>query len=80
MHIKSCPGNVKEYTSIDTGKAALLHKNPAPSVLWLKRGCPVILLRNMSDTLTNGSLGVVQDMDEDGPLVYFDQPGATVKN
>ena len=63
-YMLSClSGEMLKYESIDTGQTGLL-KNTAPKVLMLKRGCKVMLLFNISRSLTNGALGTFIDADE----------------
>lgn len=45
------PGETFEYSSTDSGKLESFHRLLAPPVLWLKKGCPVNLLQNISDKL-----------------------------
>ena len=63
-HMLSClSGEMLKYESIDTGRTGLL-KNNVSKVLMLKRGCKVMLLFNISKSLTNGALGTFIDADE----------------
>ena len=59
------------YKSEDTGDNKLLHNSPAPRVLTLKVGCPVILIKNISATLVNGIKGEVVTLTREGPVVKF---------
>jgi len=51
----------------------------AMKTLSLKRGCPVMLLINFSNTLVNGSLGRVVDFTDDGPFVEFPDANVTLQ-
>lgn len=75
------PGETFEYSSTDSGKLESLHRllHVAPPVLWLKKGCPVILLQNISDKLYNGLQGRVISCDSDGPTVQFQSVNITRK-
>ena len=42
-----------EYIGEDSGEKKYLQRILAPHNLWIKTGCPVILLRNISDVLVN---------------------------
>ena len=66
------PGDIHEFLSLDTGSdLSKLSKITAPHTLWLKKGCPVTLLRNLSDSLVNGLCGTVEDIDQAGPVIRF---------
>jgi len=65
------PGTMYEFKSSDSGKAQHLYRISAPAVIWLKVGCPVILLQNISDKLVNGLRGHIHSITTDGPVVYF---------
>lgn len=73
------PGETFEYASTDNGKLDSLNRILAPQVLWLKKGCPVILLQNISDKLYNGLQGSVISCDSDGPTVHFQSVNITRK-
>lgn len=73
--VLSAPGTLCEYMSTDSGEERYLSNVSAPRKLWLKNGCPVILLRNISDKLVNGLRGEVQGLTENGPIVYFPSIG-----
>lgn len=65
------PGDVIEFQSADDGNQKCLSQITAPHTVWLKTGCPVILLRNLSDVLVNGLRGIVIRFEADGPIVEF---------
>lgn len=71
------PGEMFEYASIDNGKLDSLHGILAPSVLWLKKGCPVILLQNISDKLYNALQGSIISCDSDRHTVHFQSVNIT---
>lgn len=60
--LKSFPGPVKIYNSIDEGDSFYLQKFQAPKILGLKIGCPVMLVVNLSSTLVNGTTGTVREI------------------
>lgn len=72
-------GELFEYRANDTGDVSKLRKILAPPVLWLKRNCQVILLRNISKKLVNGLIGQVIACEQDGPVVYFPQIAVSTK-
>lgn len=47
----------------------------APKQLRLKKGARVMLLKNLSDTLINGSMGIVRELKPDSVVVSFDKQG-----
>ncbi|KAJ5561136.1 hypothetical protein N7535_009333 [Penicillium sp. DV-2018c] len=69
-------GEVMRYNAVDSGtiqdvqhRDRLLSQCMAPPVIQLKKGAQVMLIKNMEDSLVNGSIGkVVAFMSED----YFD--------
>ncbi|WAR28374.1 PIF1-like protein [Mya arenaria] len=65
------PGTIFEFRSTDTGRAKDLAKLTAPRLLWIKKSCPVILLRNLSKTLVHGLSGYVSEVDDSGPVIIF---------
>jgi hypothetical protein len=58
IQFKSLEGEMKVYHSQDEGSQHYLNKFVAQKNLGLKINCPVMLIRNLSDTLVNGLLGV----------------------
>lgn len=52
-------GELKVYHSADEGYEYYINKFLAPKNLGLKEGCPVMLIRNLSDVLVNGVRGTV---------------------
>lgn len=59
-------GDMYEYKAKDSGERKYMQKLAAPSTIWLKRGVPVILLRNLSNDLVNGLQGTVVGFSEQG--------------
>ncbi|XP_033725340.1 uncharacterized protein LOC117315301 [Pecten maximus] len=68
-------GELIEYSAVDTGDKKHLSKILAPQKLWLKEGCPVVLLRNFSKVLYNGLQGYIVSLGKDGPVVDFGSLG-----
>lgn len=57
--------STKPFRAIDSGpRQHLLEHCLAPKVLWLAPGCRVMCLRNLSETLVNGSTGTVTKVAE----------------
>lgn len=65
------PGDLYEYKSNDSGRVKELFKVTAPEILWIKLGCPVILLKNLTGKLVNGLMGHIQDINNKGLVVEF---------
>ena len=57
--------------AMDEGDVTKLEKNPAPKELHLKVGCPIMLLKNLSEKLVNGIRGTVQTLNKDSVIVQF---------
>lgn len=61
--LRALPGKSFRFESYDSGDPAirdrLLQNMMAPKVLELKKGAQVMLIKNMDETLVNGSLGTV---------------------
>lgn len=61
--LRALPGAVQRYEAMDSGKeevkARLLENVMAPKSLDLKRNAQVMLIKNLDETLVNGSLGKV---------------------
>lgn len=49
----------KVYHSEDTGEKSVLNQCPAPAVIFLKIGCQIVVTRNLTSSIVNGSVGVV---------------------
>ena len=75
MRLNSLPGKAYRFDAIDKGdpniRDRLLQNMMAPKTITLKEGAQVMLIKNMDETLVNGSLGkVVRFMDEASFDVY----------
>ncbi|POS81461.1 DNA repair and recombination protein pif1 [Diaporthe helianthi] len=61
--LRELPGEAHRYEAVDTGdpniRDKLLGNMMAPKVLELKKGAQVMLIKNLDETLVNGSLGTV---------------------
>lgn len=64
-------GDMLEFQAIDSGDTGELKNLTAPKTLWLKIGCPVILLRNLSTTLVNGLRGILVGVSDTELAVKF---------
>lgn len=64
-------GDMFEFQAIDSGDTSELTKITAPKTLWLKVGCPVILLQNLTNTLVNGLRGILVDVSHTELAVKF---------
>lgn len=65
------PGEIKTFNAIDEGDANYLEKIPVPKCLYLKENCPVMLVKNLSNTLVNGLQGKVLSISKDSVTVTF---------
>jgi len=83
LKLGALPGEMKTYRAKDHGETyhtEHFNKNcPAPETLNLKVGAQVMLLWNVSDSLVNGSLGVVRSFTTKGPLVEFEEGSLLVE-
>lgn len=59
MMLMDFVGDKQVYNSIDEGDISKLEKIPVPKQLHLKIGCPIMLLKNLSEQLVNGLRGTV---------------------
>ncbi|KAI7774593.1 dna repair and recombination protein pif1 [Diaporthe eres] len=61
--LRELPGEIHRYEALDAGdpniRDKLLGNMMAPKVLELKKGAQVMLIKNLDETLVNGSLGTV---------------------
>ena len=69
--LQNLPGELKIYKARDEGSCHYLNKFLAPKNLGLKVGCPVMLVRNLSDSLVNGLRGTVSQLMSDSVDVKF---------
>ena len=56
---------------INSGEKHLLRKCPAPLVLAVKIGYPVVLLKNLSRDFVNGMTGIVSEITDGRPVINF---------
>ena len=76
LHHSTNNEDIKLIQSIDSGSLSSVHMDqlvPVPHLLALKRGCPVMLLRNTDKQLKNGSMGIVDYFINSFPVVSFDK-------
>ena len=66
-----------KYESIDTGCTGLM-KGVVPKILTLKRGCEVMLLFNINNSLTNGTRGKFIDVDSSNESLLVNFPNVGV--
>lgn len=64
-------GDLFTYKAISEGKSNEMNKFVVPEVLYLKIGCPVLLVKNLSDKLVNGLRGMVRQCQADSVIVEF---------
>ncbi|KAF9168742.1 hypothetical protein DFQ26_000009 [Actinomortierella ambigua] len=78
-YLAELPGSLYIYEPQDSGPmASLMNKHSiAPSVLQLKKDAQVMLIKNLSSTLVNGSMGIVVGFQRD--VTYADN-GALVES
>lgn len=60
-HLNELPGDIISFEAIDFGDKYVLENFMAPKVLNLKVNAQVMLLKNLTSTLVNGSIGIVQE-------------------
>lgn len=74
--IRELPGEVRRYDALDAGdpkiRDRLLSNMMAPKTLELKKGAQVMLIKNLDETLVNGSLGTVIDFKTETDLANSD--------
>ncbi|KAG2222751.1 hypothetical protein INT45_013115 [Circinella minor] len=57
--LNGLPGDIRTFKAHDTGDKAKVEGCIAPEAVHLKKDAQVMLLKNMDQTLVNGSLGIV---------------------
>ena len=75
------PGKLHKFPAVDSGDTKLLTSTNGINFqkeLCLKKSCPVILLRNLTGDLSNGTRGEVVDIGPDGPTVFFPSAHVTM--
>ncbi|CAC5360531.1 PIF1 [Mytilus coruscus] len=70
--IQNAVGELKVYKSADEGSTYYLDKFLAPKHFGLKVGCPVMLLKNLTNKLVNGLRGTVVQMNSASVDVKFE--------
>lgn len=71
MTLEQMDGEEHMYKASDSGLQSRLKKISANKCLALKKDAPVILVKNLSQSLVNGSRGKVLKLEDDGPTVQF---------
>ena len=79
LELEKLEGEQDVFHSEDSGNTFQLKRVLAPKVLSLKLNCPVILLKNMSQHLVNGTRGNVTDFHNGSPVVTFPHATVTLK-
>ena len=69
--LNAMPGDAKKYTAKYSGASRYFGNFQPPKYLLLKKGCPVMLLKNITEQLVNGSIGVVEEMADEEVTVNF---------
>ena len=72
------PGEVYVFDSVDIGDVKHLEELTVQPTIWLKVGAPVMLLRNLTNSLVNGLRGIVTNIYEGMAVVYFPSVTSTV--
>lgn len=76
--IRELPGEVRRYDALDAGdpkiRDKLLSNMMAPKTLELKKGAQVMLIKNLDETLVNGSLGTVIDFKTETDFANSSDP------
>ncbi|XP_074649009.1 uncharacterized protein LOC141904325 [Tubulanus polymorphus] len=72
IQLDSLPGEIKIYkSSNEFGSLSAINSLSAVQNLYLKVGCPVILIKNLSSLLVNGLLGTVVLLKDHSVVVSF---------
>ena len=65
MMLYHLPGSFKMFKSTDIGSPKELIGILAPSELYMKTRCPVMVLRNLSHSVVNGMRGIAYELGDD---------------
>ena len=71
-------GDLKTYTAKYCSASRYWGNFQPPKFLQLKKGCPIILLKNITKQLVNVSIGVVEEMTDQEVMVSFKLGGQAV--
>ncbi|KAL3890903.1 hypothetical protein ACJMK2_003174 [Sinanodonta woodiana] len=72
LFLDSAFGIQSTYRAKDEGQKIYLQQSAVPKILVLKEGSPIILVRNLSNGLLNGTRGVVHLLPEKShPVINF---------
>lgn len=69
--LQKLTGELKVYKASDEGSEHYLSKFLAPKNLGVKVGCPVILVKNLTNSLVNGLSGTVSQLNTDSVDLKF---------
>lgn len=69
--LQKLTGELKVYKASDEGSEHYLSKFLAPKHLGVKVGCPVILVKNLTNSLVNGLSGTVSQLNTDSVDLKF---------
>jgi hypothetical protein len=72
-------GDLRVYNSEDWGDKKKLDKILIPKRLWIKVGCKVMLMKNLSDKLVNESIGTVRATADNYIDVEFSRISARIE-
>ena len=70
--LNQIPGHLSVYHAVDEGSEHYLNRFLTPKHLGVKVGCPVILIKNISDVLLNGIRSTVTNVYEKSVAVNFE--------
>ena len=64
-------GEEFDFCALDEGDVSKLERTPVPQHLHIKLGCPVMLLKNLSEHFVNGLRGIVTSASKESITVNF---------